>query len=527
MNDAVRDAQQGLISSLGDWLQIRHPRKYRRGKIIHDAIWGTIHYQPWEIGLLDLPLFQRLRGVKQTGFAYLTYPAAEHSRFQHTLGVVEASSRVFQSLRRRANDDGLSARARLAVGDSGFEELRSDTADRNLILVRLAALMHDTGHSLLSHASERLFSLVEPFPTLRAYFKERFDKDPGAAEIMVYLLVTSDRWRELVDEVWHRCAGPGESPQADDWERVGRWIMGIEPEPSKKFLCDIVSGPIDADKLDYIARDAYFAGLPIAHDLDRFLTTVCVDRQTDESSIDWYRLTLPLHRGINALEQLIMSRLVLFSYLYHHQKVRAAEVFFERQLAREFLESDKFARLESVWDLFNIQDAHLYHKSGGRPLAWKVADVAYRDLPRRVAEFREQDVTKAAAQKAHAKRAFRTLSKRGRPKSWGGYQQQIDYEDTLAQKAGLPLGSVIVDFPSNPSYGDLESLLLPGRDPEIQTTAKDHLSYVDWVEAYNKHRVFVRVFGFGDDDQLKRVWNALKDDFGTHGLLLDQQYCLV
>lgn len=531
MSSAATKARQELLPTLGDWLRIARPRKYERGKIVHDAIWGTTWYEPWEMGLLDLPIFQRLRGIKQTGFAYLTYPASEHSRFQHILGVVHAATRVFDSLKRRAQGDGLSVGARQAVGDQGFPELSDvDIANRNQVLLRLAALVHDLGHSMLSHTSERLFALLDPFPELRDDFRATFDKKPGAAEIMVYLLVTSDEWYKLAADIWSRCNGPGDPPQPEEWQQIGRWVMGIEPETSKKFLCDIISGPIDADKLDYIARDAYFAGLPIAQDLDRFLSTVCVDFQEDkQSNKGWYRLTLPLHRGINALEQLVMSRLVLFSYLYHHQKVRAAEVFFERQLAREFLDSGKqnFARVDSVWDLFAIQDAHLYHLTSGRPHAWPPADIAYRVLPRRVAEFREQDVTRGAEKKARANKSFRILSRRGRPKSWQAYQEQIDYEDGLAKKAGLPAGSVIMDFPNNPSYGDLEDLLLPGRDPDVQTTAADHLSYADWVEAYNKHRVFVRVFALGDEEELQKVWIALKEDFAANGLSLGSRLCLL
>ncbi len=516
----VTAAQRELIRSIGHLLNTSNVRTYKQSKIIHDAIWGTCEFSPWEAGLLDLPIFQRLRGLKQTGFAYLTYPAAEHSRFQHILGVTHAAAAVFDSLCKRLSADGLSPRARpnlKALSDLSDQ----DTAARNRILLRLAGLVHDLGHSLLSHTSERIFALINPFPALISVFLEQYDKKPGAAEVVVYLLVTSPEWYETVATVWKRASGPGTAPTPDEWLRIGLWVMGIEPTRGRKFLCDIISGPLDADKLDYIARDAYFAGIPVARDVDRFMSTVCVDRQGD----DWYRISLPLNKGVNAIEQLVMSKLVLFSYLYHHQKVRAAEVAFERALAREYLSAGRVAQLANVWDLFAIQDAHLYAISGGRPGVTRCSDVQFRVLPKRVAEFREQDVTlDDPKKKAHSVNAYRKLSRLTKPKSWDDYKALLEFEDDLARRSELPVESVIVDFPDDPSYGDLESLVLPGRSPDEQTTAKEHLSYSDWIQAYNKHRVYSRVFASSNDDvALDKLWRLLVSEFAARDLRLTER----
>ena len=63
------------------------PASYREIKVIHDPVWGTIKFYPWELQILDSPLLQRLRSINQLGLAVLTYPSAHHSRFEHTLGV--------------------------------------------------------------------------------------------------------------------------------------------------------------------------------------------------------------------------------------------------------------------------------------------------------------------------------------------------------------------------------------------------------------------------------------------------------
>src|SRR4029077_500089 len=169
----------------------------------------------------------------------------------------------------------------------------------------------------------------------------------------------------------------------DEWETIGRWVMGQEHRPQYQFLADIISGPLDADKLDYISRDAYSAGIPIGYDLERFTATVCVDPQGD-----LLRLTIPV-KGVNALEQLVLGRLVLNSYLYHHQKVRAAEVMFERTLVRELLDPAKQTLLgvNPPWPLFGMQDAdvHCASKQAGME---QYRALLLRTLPVRVAEFK-------------------------------------------------------------------------------------------------------------------------------------------
>ncbi|MGD9157125.1 MAG: hypothetical protein PVG39_01840 [Desulfobacteraceae bacterium] len=57
-------------------------------KVVHDSLWGTLKLTPAELCFIDTPLVQRLRQIRQTGFAYLTFPSTTHSRFEHTLGVI-------------------------------------------------------------------------------------------------------------------------------------------------------------------------------------------------------------------------------------------------------------------------------------------------------------------------------------------------------------------------------------------------------------------------------------------------------
>lgn len=115
----------------------------------------------------------------------------------------------------------------------------------------------------------------------------------------------------------------------DDLEEIANNIIGYRKDPRQKFLADIINGPMDADKLDYLVRDAYFAGPTVVYDLDRFLHTVdAIEYPRDESfpveERKVVRLSVPI-QGVTALEQIIISKLMLFSYLYHHHKIRCVE----------------------------------------------------------------------------------------------------------------------------------------------------------------------------------------------------------
>jgi HD superfamily phosphohydrolase len=294
--------------------------------------------------------------------------------------------------------------------------------------------------------------------------------------------------------------------------------MGQEENPLRKFLADIISGPVDADKLDYVFRDGYVAGIPVGYDLERLTSTVCVDPQrNDVTGIVWWRLTLPI-KGINALEQLVMGRLVLNSYLYHHQKCRAAETAFERTLAREYIRSRTVLGLSNVWDLFDLQDGDVLAFSKHRSsTSVEIDDLLHRHLRVRIVEFRFRDLRRAGEASSLE---FNRLLDLGRPRDWPSYRELVRLEDRIARMAGLPHGSVILDIPKQPDYADLENLLLPGRTAAEQESPTKVLNYRDWIAAYKVHRAWVRVFGPRDRSSEARVWKAAARLFASKSMVL-------
>lgn len=279
-----------------------------KGKFIHDSVWGTTFYYPWEIALLDSPILQRLRNIHQTGLAFLVYPTATHTRFDHTLGVVAIVDKLIDNLNKKKL----------------FHSSSALISEEERINLRLAALLHDIGHGPFSHVSEDVYGKMEEFTNLKKWINEEYQVTPKPHEILSHMLVSSNNFISWFDS---NIRNRNESElKLVNLPKIAEYIIGCSKEPEKKYLSDIINGPMDADKLDYLARDAKFSGLTIGYDVNRYFKTIGIHRRKFEDTT-FVRLGVPLS-GVNSLEQMIISKMMLFSSIYHHQKVRCAESMF-------------------------------------------------------------------------------------------------------------------------------------------------------------------------------------------------------
>lgn len=255
-NETIKEFDERVNEFVTHNLADYEPEKHAKDKSIRDAIWGTNRLYSWEVAILDSPLLQRLRDIRQTGLAYLIYPTALHTRFDHTLGVVAVASRIVRSV----NDKHPPQDPTISYS----EHMR----------VRLSAILHDVGHSCLSHVSESVYGASDEFKALLEYVNEHFRVTPKPHEIMSWLIVRSERFKEFIRELIDKDLIVGWELKVDDVDVIAGNIIGYRANAKEKYLADIVNGPMDADKLDYLVRDAYFAGPAVVYDLERFLHTV-------------------------------------------------------------------------------------------------------------------------------------------------------------------------------------------------------------------------------------------------------------
>lgn len=235
---------------------------------IRDAIYGFIEPTSEELKIINSSLLQRLRRIKQLACAYLVYPCAVHTRFEHSLGVFYISSIMADKL------------------------LKGSDKDENKRIVKLAALLHDVGHGPFSHVSE---SILEMFS----------DADSGKVKEKIHERITA-RLIET-DKGIKNILG----------DKVGQ-IVGLltGKRIDISLMKEIISGPIDADKQDYLLRDSYFCGVKYGiYDYQRLINTI--DSYSDHGD-DYIQFK---EGGIHALEQFILAKYYITQTVYRH-KVR-------------------------------------------------------------------------------------------------------------------------------------------------------------------------------------------------------------
>jgi uncharacterized protein len=247
----------------------KHPTyRLKPFKVVHDNLWGTNRFSWLEMAVIDTPLFQRLRYIHQTGLAFLVYPTAHHTRFEHSLGVTTIASRTFDALLQRH----LAEFQEIAQAVFPSREVTSVYAQLRDEL-RLAAILHDIGHSLHSHTSETVYKRL---PMLKEASEELTDfagQEKGAGEVLSFCISQTIALRSLIARAAKKVVPEIKEPNLD-LMNVSLLIIGRSRHPLLQFMADIISSEVDADKLDYLRRDSEFAGLPLRYDLERFLYTV-------------------------------------------------------------------------------------------------------------------------------------------------------------------------------------------------------------------------------------------------------------
>jgi HD superfamily phosphohydrolase len=293
--------------------------------IIRDPIWNNIRLDPLARRLVDTPVFQRLRYVRQLGHAYLVYPGATHSRFEHALGAYHLAGTTLTLLRERGILDGVAA---------------DDCA-----LARAAALLHDVGHYPFSHALEEIGvehheSVARPLLT----------EGPVAAAL-------------------RECVAP------DAPERVHELICGESASP----LQGLISGSLDLDKIEYLKRDAHMCGVPYGEiDVDRLIHSLVLvdDPETGRPAVGVHE------KGLAALESLLFAKYQMYRNVYWHHAVRSATAMYKR-LVDDAL---RLGRLAGA-DIAGLTDEGILHRLESDPRPPLLVALRERRLYKRALEI--------------------------------------------------------------------------------------------------------------------------------------------
>jgi HD superfamily phosphohydrolase len=255
------------------------------GKIleIRDPIHGFIILKGEEVEIIGSSVFQRLRRIRQLAFANLVYPGALHTRFDHTLGVFHLAERMAVS------------------GSLDPDQKR---------LVRLAALLHDLGHGPFSHVTEQV---LEIFANHEELSRQLGGKKPDK----IHELVTQDILSS--DASLNRILGKQRI------EDVRNLLSRGHEDPVLKA---IISGPLDADKQDYLLRDSFFCGVKYGiFDIDRL--HLIFEFKSDSHN---EKTLMVAADGVHTLEQFVLAKYFLTAQVYGHRVRRITDQMIVRAI---------------------------------------------------------------------------------------------------------------------------------------------------------------------------------------------------
>lgn len=364
-------------------------------KTIRDPLWGTITLDPTAVRIVDTGEFQRLRYIRQLGFAHLVYPGATHTRFDHALGVYHLTTTALRHLRERGG-----------VPPEAWEGEE---------LVPYAALLHDIGHYAYSHALEELET--EHLPVHHEEVSKRFFASTQLRDALAPLGLTAP-------------------------DRIAELIRGESEIP----LRGLVSGSLDLDKMEYLRRDARFCGVPYGEvDVPRLLQGLQIlqDPATGRYEVGVHE------KAMAALESLLFAKYQMFRNVYWHHAVRAATALYKR-----IVEESVRGGLIDPDELIGPTDEELLYEIGRRVLE-EDTEVAERIATRWLPSLRQRRLPKRALELTAADLAGRQVE----DWAVGDSPWKRAVEDDLASELGLEPGEVVIDFPVKPAMFQLDLLV--------------------------------------------------------------------
>lgn len=376
-----------------------HAKAVKDRKTVHDPVHGGIYVDGVFLELLQRHELQRLQNVKQLGLANLVFPGANHTRLEHSLGTYHLIGKMARSL---------------------------DLDEEDCQAVKAAALLHDIGHPAYSHTLEEVMevhsgqghmemgrSLIEgSSPHHLPEDEEDLGPIPSIAELLESHGISSRRVTDII--VSPQGALPWE--QQNLLQDQGQTFFGHQ-----RHLNQMIHGPVDADQMDYLQRDAHYTG--VAHgaiDAERLLNT-----------IDVHNGTLVVTRGgIVAAEGMMVARALMYTSIYYHRTVRIAEMMLCKAL--------EAARPEA-WD-------GLHLKNDSQVLCSLLAEdgdagVIARSILRRKLYKKAISLSTVSTDE----------DQRDALSAICTYEKRKEAEVAVAQKAGVKPSEVIVDLPSRSS----------------------------------------------------------------------------
>lgn len=376
-------------------------------KFVHDPIHGSITIDGFFMDIMGRHEIQRLHLIKQLGLGNMVFPGANHTRFEHSLGVYHLAGRMCEAL---------------------------ELDDEDTLTIKTAGFLHDICHPPFSHTMEELMERITEkdhmelardlifgdIPTFMERDRDLFDGTEPISSILESAGVST---KEVCDLIAFPVSEIGAI-------KSGQSLFDFDGQPkpadkqsffgSKDYAHQIIHGPVDADQMDYLMRDAHYTGVEHgAIDIDRLLTQMIL-----------FNGKMALDKGgIVAAEGLMVSRALMYSSVYYHKTVRIVEMMLTKAVEAALEEGEDFS------EIYLMNDAELLSRlnSMGGITSRLSRDLMYRRLYKKAYILYNNNLTDDDKV---------LLTK------YTGYEKRKALEEEIANRAGLDKSQVIVDIPS-------------------------------------------------------------------------------
>lgn len=267
-------------------------------KKIRDIVYGFIELDEQECEVINHPVFQRLRRIKQLSLTDMVYPGATHTRFEHSLGVMQMASDMYDCI--IAKNSKILEEEHSLHKESGVKRYRK--------IIRLAALLHDVGHAPFSHSGEDLMPLL---PKEHHNYTEGINKKYEHEEYSIEII--KHNFKHIIEE----------HPLKNSYPIKVEEVTALLGDKAVKLsflsllLKQLISGQLDADRADYLLRDSHHLGVAYGlYDRNRLINCMTLGRDEGGSLV----ITVE-EKGWHVAESLVLARYQMFTQVYFH-KVR-------------------------------------------------------------------------------------------------------------------------------------------------------------------------------------------------------------
>lgn len=335
---------------------------------VRDPVHGSIHILPEESPIIRAPFFQRLRNIKQLGFSEYVFPGATHTRFLHSIGVMNIGERAFNKL---------------------FSQAKNDHALKRIKeTFKLACLLHDIGHAPLSHTTEIVMPSLKELKIPQEFLSEDDQKSNRRATHEDYTIKSiadssfSESFKRVEDTFGVRrkyiadlIRGNTDSPE---WFTLN----GINYFP---LLHQLVSSELDCDRMDYLLRDSYFCGVSYGgYDLDWLIDNLEVCIENDKAFLG---IT---ERAVITFDDFLLSRYHMFVMVYFHYRA----VCLEQLLYKYFESSPEEYKIPANIEEYIEHDDHFLMKVMRSSKNRYANEIVRNKIPPKIYESFNQDQEK-------------------------------------------------------------------------------------------------------------------------------------